>query len=468
MKWKKQTMSIVLTGCLAAGALAPAATAVDVQDITEQIVTEIGEKQVAAVPEYLQTKATYFSKDNAVDKAIAGHTYSYLFDNNDNIKQMTEQYFEIDDNGKEVVDPDERSTTYYTYDSRGNLIKSDNGMESCTYTYDADGKMTKEIYVYEVEEGYNSYVIDYIYDSDDVLEKCEVTYDSSSIKVITTLEYDEDGRVKTATSVLEGDSTVDETENVVMIIEYAYDENDNVISTKAIFDGKPDGTTIETTYTYDTQGNLVKTVCGDDSTVYDYQLTSEWKAEHPTTVDQLFDDIKLGSWYYQYVQAAYDMGLMNGTSDTAFSPNGGLSRAMLVQILYNAEGKPQVTGKSSFSDVKAGTWYYNAVVWAEQNNVSAGVGGGKFGTNEVVSRDQLATMLHNYAGKPEADAAVLAKYPDANKVSGWAVNGMSWAVSNEIITGSKQADGSIHLDPKSNATRAQAATILSKYFSEKK
>ncbi|MCD8357271.1 MAG: S-layer homology domain-containing protein [Clostridia bacterium] len=453
MKWKKRAMSLVLTGCLAAGMLVPAAMAVDTPDITEQIVEVIGEKQAAYNPAYVQTKATY-----TVDGDKDGFVYNYVYNKNDRIVKSTAQYFYIDNKGAEVRDSKYDITTLYTYDSKGNLIKQENQWETCDYQYNAAGKVTTATYT-DKQDSENSYKAAYSYDSKGILTKVVQTYtiEKTKVQIVTTFAYDSKGNVKSATSTWDGE--------FISKVEYTYDSNNNVISMK---ETDYDMDTVTTYYTYDAQGNLTKETCEGDTIDYDYQLASEWKAAHPATVDEIFRDVKTGSWYCDFVQAAYDMDLMSGSSDTTFSPNGELSRAMLVQILYNAEGKPQVTGKSSFSDVKAGTWYYNAVVWAEQNNVSAGVGGGKFGTNEVVSRDQLATMLHNYAGKPEADAAVLAKYPDANKVSGWAVNGMSWAVSNEIITGSKQADGSIHLDPKSNATRAQAATILSKYFSEKK
>lgn len=162
------------------------------------------------------------------------------------------------------------------------------------------------------------------------------------------------------------------------------------------------------------------------------------------------------------------MNLMEGVGNTTFKPNMSLNRATLVQILYNEAGQPAVTGKTSFTDVKEGQWYYNAILWAEQNNVSAGKGGGKFGPTDLVSREQLATMLHNYESKPEADHTVLEKYPDAGKISSWAVDGMSWAVSKGIISGEQKKDGSVVLNPRNTATRAQAAAVLTKYFLAKK
>ena len=141
-------------------------------------------------------------------------------------------------------------------------------------------------------------------------------------------------------------------------------------------------------------------------------------------------------------------------------------RASLVQILYNEAGRPPVTGETSFTDVKEGKWYYNAILWAEQNRVTFGIGGGKFGPDSSVTREQMVTILYNYENKPEADRTVLERYPDADQIDDWAMDGMAWAVGEEVIVGAQNENGSVYLEPRKNATRAQAAVVLSKYFTE--
>ena len=142
-----------------------------------------------------------------------------------------------------------------------------------------------------------------------------------------------------------------------------------------IFDGMPEYTSFD----YDENNNCVRETCGDDRVVHDYELVTDWRAAHPSTVDKLFDDVAPTAWYYTYVQNAYDMNLMEGVGNTTFEPNLTLNRASLVQILYNEAGRPPVTGETSFTDVKEGKWYYNAILWAEQNRVTFGIGGGKIG-----------------------------------------------------------------------------------------
>lgn len=175
-----------------------------------------------------------------------------------------------------------------------------------------------------------------------------------------------------------------------------------------------------------------------------------------------FTDVDEGAWYYKYVQGAYEQGLMVGTSATTFSPNTTLSRAMVAQILYNKEGKPQFSADAGFTDVSRDAWYYDAVQWAAKNKVAVGVGDSKFAPDADVTREQFATMLYNYAGKPNVSGE-LTSFPDSNSVSGWAKSAMFWVVSQSIVSGSKQSDGTLLLMPQSGATRAEAATMIYRY-----
>ena len=111
---------------------------------------------------------------------------------------------------------------------------------------------------------------------------------------------------------------------------------------------------------------------------------------------------------------------------------------MLVTVLYRLEGEPAVTGTSGFSDVAGGTWYTDAVVWASENSIVEGYGGGLFGTNDSVTREQMAKILYGYAsykGYDVTSTADLSTYADANEISAWAEAAMKWANAEGLITG---------------------------------
>lgn len=456
MKWKKQAMSAVLTGCLAAGMLAPAAMAAEPQveapQQVQQIAEAVLEKQSAYNEAYLRTRTNYYNEG----KFESASEYSYVYDKYGKLKKMSEQPIYQKADGTETADPAEKVTTVYTYDANGNVTREENPYELYVCQYNA-GKLTKETYT-DKQDKKNNYTAVYTYDANGRASKVTITFPNmDNIKLVTTISYDANGNVSKEVISYEGEAIEQYT--------YSYDDNGNCISVKDdIFDDQPE----YTSYEYDENNNLVRETCGEDRAVHEYQLAVDWKAQHPSTVDLLFDDVAPTAWYYVHVQNAYDMNLMEGVGNTTFKPNMALNRATLVQILYNEAGQPAVTGKTSFTDVKEGQWYYNAILWAEQNNVSAGKGGGKFGPTDLVSREQMATMLHNYESKPEADRTVLEKYPDADQVHDWAVDGVSWAVSKGIISGEQKKDGSVVLNPRNTATRAQAAAVLTKYFLAKK
>ena len=197
----------------------------------------------------------------------------------------------------------------------------------------------------------------------------------------------------------------------------------------------------------------------DQDGVYETDITPS-----TTPVNEVFSDVPANAWYTAHVQYVYDNNLMSGTSTTTFEPNSPLTRAMVVQILYNKEGKPEVTGTAAFSDVKPSDWYYNAVQWAKQNGVAAG-SGGKFNPMQNVTREQFAQFLYNYEKTPAVSGSL--DYPDANQVSSWAKNAMLWANQNGIVNGKKQSNGTLLLDPKGLATRAEAAAMLKNYLTKK-
>ena len=175
-----------------------------------------------------------------------------------------------------------------------------------------------------------------------------------------------------------------------------------------------------------------------------------------------FTDVNEGDWFYDKVAYVYHHKLMTGTSETTFEPNATLTRAMMVQILYNKEGRPAATTNGNpYTDVPKDQWYYNAVQWAYENKITSGTSETTFEPNSEVTREQFARFMYNYAGNPAVSGKL--DFVDADQVSDWAYDAMVWANQNNIILGKKKSDGSVVLDPRGNATRAEAATILMGY-----
>ena len=187
--------------------------------------------------------------------------------------------------------------------------------------------------------------------------------------------------------------------------------------------------------------------------------------EDPDTPEQPaepFTDVDETDWFYDEVVYVYENGLMNGVENNQFAPNTATNRAMLATILYRLAGEPAVSGDMPFTDVAAGQWYTDAVLWAAQNGIVNGLGEDTFAPMNTLTREQLVTMLYRYAeaeGYDVSAAADLSGYPDAGKVQTYAQEAMSWAVAEGIVEG--MDDGT--LNPAGNATRAQIATILMRF-----
>lgn len=174
-----------------------------------------------------------------------------------------------------------------------------------------------------------------------------------------------------------------------------------------------------------------------------------------------FTDVTASDWFYEKVQYVYENNIMVGVSNTKFDPYATLDRAQAVQILYNLEGQPRVTGSTSFSDV-AGHWAIQAIQWASEEGIAAGDGDGTFRPNDSITREEFAQMLYNYSRYKWYDISAsgdLAKFQDTDKVSDWAITAIKWANGHGLING--HDDGTI--DPQGPAQRCQAASILCQY-----
>ncbi|MFQ7138743.1 S-layer homology domain-containing protein [Evtepia sp.] len=179
-------------------------------------------------------------------------------------------------------------------------------------------------------------------------------------------------------------------------------------------------------------------------------------------VAEPFIDVAEGDWFYDAVVYAYQNELMDGVGGNRFAPNSETTRAQLVTILYRLEGEPAVSGDLPFTDVEAGIWYTDAILWAAQNNIVNGVSDTEFAPGDDLTRQQLVTILYRYAeakGYDVSASADLSGYPDAGQVQDYAQPAMAWAVAENIIQGME--DGT--LKPAGNASRAQIATILMRF-----
>ncbi|MDO5785825.1 MAG: S-layer homology domain-containing protein [Eubacteriales bacterium] len=195
-----------------------------------------------------------------------------------------------------------------------------------------------------------------------------------------------------------------------------------------------------------------------DSTVYRNYAKDFDDYGEKSAVDD-FNDV-YADWYTPYINYVYNKGFMVGNGDGTFGTNMNLTRAMLAQILYNRAGKPDVDETPVFTDVPAGKWYSKAVTWAYKTNVVAGVGKGRFAPDQSITRQELAQMLYAAQKSPKVTGKL--NFPDAVSVSEWAVDAVLWTTQQGIISGAN-IGGVNYLLPRDNATRAQAATILTLY-----
>lgn len=175
-----------------------------------------------------------------------------------------------------------------------------------------------------------------------------------------------------------------------------------------------------------------------------------------------FTDVD-GHWALDAIRFVYDQGLMTGTKETLFSPKKPLNRAMLATILYRMEGSPAVTGENPYTDVAAGTWYTDAVLWASEQGIVNGYGNGKFGPLNNITREQLAAMLLRYSDCKKYDTAArndLTSYADADDISAWALEALRWANAQGLVNGRTETT----LVPQGDTTRAETATVLMRYL----
>lgn len=178
-----------------------------------------------------------------------------------------------------------------------------------------------------------------------------------------------------------------------------------------------------------------------------------------------FRDLDTTKWYHEAIDTMLREGLMNGTGNGLFEPNGTLTRAMLVTILWRSEGKPAASAQTSFTDVPAGAYYAEAVRWAAANGVVKGVSSTEFGPSKNITRQELVTILWRLAAKKGLNTSnaglTVPEFADRSQIAAWAAEAMSWGCTRGILTG-KSAN---RVDPTGTATRAEAAAMIVRFRS---
>lgn len=174
-----------------------------------------------------------------------------------------------------------------------------------------------------------------------------------------------------------------------------------------------------------------------------------------------FVDVAPWCWFYEEVCYAYEKGLVNGTDATHFSPDQNITRAMFLTFLYRLEGQPEVES-ATFLDVAENSWYAKPVSWARSNQIVYGYGDGRFGPDDILSREQMITILYRYAAYLGYDLSISVGVPDFDdvaEVEDYSLSALRWAVSFQIISGT----GGNKVSPDANVTRAQVAALLSRF-----
>ena len=265
----------------------------------------------------------------------------------------------------------------------------------------------------------------------------------------------------------EGTTAMDVFRQVLTANGYTYEAKGSYV--QAVI--KPDGTKVAE-FSKGPNSGWVFRVNGEfpDVAMQDFRLSDGDVIEVFFTADYMdepgmflpFTDVT-NHWAYSAIKRVYTRGWMVGMDEKTFAPDQQLSRAMLAVILYAMAGEPAVTGESPFTDVPAGCWYTDAIVWAAQNGIVCGFGDGTFRPNEAVTRAQAAVMLYGYAAFTGADVtarADLSAYSDAGQIPAWALDAMQWANARRLIVGRDSS----HLVPDGKTTRAEMAAILSAYI----
>lgn len=173
----------------------------------------------------------------------------------------------------------------------------------------------------------------------------------------------------------------------------------------------------------------------------------------------VYADVSANDWYALAVDEVTYRGIMNGTSETTFSPSAPMSRGMLATVLNRVAGEPHSTAGLFFQDLEAGTWYIDSVIWCAEYGYMQGVDSTHFAPNLSLTREQLVTVLFRYSGV-SAPGNTATTFADDAAISSWARGAVAWAARDGIINGKP---GNL-FDPKGTVTRAETCQVLLNYF----
>lgn len=199
------------------------------------------------------------------------------------------------------------------------------------------------------------------------------------------------------------------------------------------------------------QSNNIET---DDTT---YETENKW--------DNPFIDVFENDWFFNDVYSVYINNIMMGTSENTFEPHSNTTRAMVVQVLYNLEGQPVNNYTNNFSDINENDWYFDAVCWARENDIVAGIDSNNFEPHTDITREQLVAILHRYTlfkKLDNDDRSDLSSFSDSDSVFDYALENMQWAVANNIIYGNTENE----LQPKAFAKRSEISAVMNRYLND--
>ena len=185
---------------------------------------------------------------------------------------------------------------------------------------------------------------------------------------------------------------------------------------------------------------------------------------------RLYTDLDKTARYHDGVHYCVEEGLMQGITADRFGPEMTTSRAMFVTILWRLEGSPMVEIAEGFDDVLDGAWYSNAIRWASANGIAGGYGDSIFGPNDMITREQMATMLWRYAKYKNIDVSVgentnILSYADAFDIAAYAMPAMQWACGSGVIQGIEQ-NNTMKLAPRSSVVRSRSAAMIYHFCTE--
>ncbi len=344
----------------------------------------------------------------------------------------------------------------FCYASSGSTQTVEHAVDSLRFFYTYVNMVypqVKAIYYFNTNFGGNQYKLS---GNDQVLSAYEQT-----LKANVSMQATIGGAQKYYTSL----DSFSESAKSLNIYAYAYKPGCKATVTYTL-----DGKTLQESNRYPYQYTLsslsegvhvleAKAVYGKTAEIRNYGIYVGKDGKISTVVSKM-KDLDFSRWYYEPIAYGMHRGLFNGLSADTFSPNGSMTRGMLVTVLYRMEASPELTDeKIPFTDVPEGKYYSDAVKWAAQNDIVKGLSAASFAPNNQITREQIATILYRYAeylGEDPTERTEISNRPDASEVHEYAEDAIAWAVATGIIQGDEKG----RLTPRAAATRAHMAKML--------